>query len=329
MKSSEEGSSPAAPAASSSSGAHRDQETKDLLDVLYRQGYVVVPDCIDPALVASTNARADELYAERTNAVPVAPGQPQPKEAFITNLVSCGLPFAQLLDQAKLLEMVTAVLGEDCLLSSASMRDVYSGCKEQAIHTDDLLYAGREDWFKRPVPRQLSLVAAVAMGDQFASRGTTVIFPGSHLWEESPDGVKQLDLEADSTVYNEQMRDWARKNKRTDAISVEMKAGSVVIWLGATWHAGGAYTAASGGTRRVAILNFCRGIFRQQENQMAGITHAQAADMPQAVQRLLGYTMSDTGLGYSSGQDPAILLGDGGKALVEDNQSRLAGRRGK
>ena len=130
-------------------------------------------------------------------------------------------------------------------------------------------------------------------------------------------------------MYNEQMRNWARKNKDTDAISVEMKAGSLVIWLGATWHAGGAYTASSGGTRRVAILNFCRGIFRQQENQMAVITHEQAADMPQAVQRLLGYTMSDTGLGYSNGQDPAILLGDGGKALIEDNQHRLAGRRGK
>ena len=35
------------------------------------------------------------------------------------------------------------------------------------------------------------------------------------------------------------MRNWARKDKNTDAIDVEMKAGAVVIWLGATWHAGG------------------------------------------------------------------------------------------
>ena len=313
-------------------GEHSDEERPDLLEVVYRQGYVVLPDCIATELLASVNARADELYAEQLEATPAETGQPEsakPKEAFITNLVGCGPQFSQLLGQPNLIGMVTSILGEDCLLSSASMRDVYAGCKEQAIHTDDLLYAGREDWFKRPVARQLSLVAAVAMVDQVACRGTTVLFPGSHMWEESPDTVQALDFEAESAVYNEQLRNWARKNKSTDTIDVEMKAGSVLVWLGSTWHAGGAYAGPSGDTRRVAIFNFCRGIFRQQGNQMAGITHQQAADMPQAVQRLLGYTMSDTGLGYSGGQDPAILLGEGGKALLADNTKRAASRRGK
>ncbi|MDE0694177.1 MAG: phytanoyl-CoA dioxygenase family protein [Gammaproteobacteria bacterium] len=311
---------------------HGDEDSKYLLEVVYRQGYVVLTDCIDAELLASVNARADELYAAQAKATPAETEQPEsdgPKQAFLTNLVGRGPQFQQLLGQPSLIDMVTSILGEDCLLSSASMRDVYGGSEEQVIHTDDLLYAGREDWFKRPVPRQLSLVAAVAMADQVASRGTTVLFPGSHMWEESPDTVQAPNFGANSAAYNEQMRNWARKNKGTDAIDVEMKAGSVVIWLGATWHAGGAYTAPSGDTRRVAIFNFCRGIFRQQENQMAGITHEQAADMPQAVQKLLGYTMSDTGLGYSGGQDPAILLGEGGKALLADNTKRTARRRGK
>ncbi len=309
-----------------------DEQRDHLLEVVHRQGYVVLTDCIDAELLASVNARADELYAAQAMATPTEPEQPESdkrKDAFITNLVGHGPQFSQLLGQPSLSDMVTSILGEDCLLSSASMRDVYRGSEEQVIHTDDLLYAGREDWFKRPVARQLSLVAAVAMVDQVASRGTTVLFPGSHMWEESPDTVQAPDFGADPTVYNEKMRHWARKNKGTDAIEVEMKAGSVVMWLGATWHAGGAYTAPSGDTRRVAIFNFCRGIFRQQENQMAGITHEQAADMPKAVQKLLGYTMSDTGLGYSGGQDPAILLGEGGKELLADNTKRTARRRGK
>ncbi len=309
-----------------------DEERNHLLEVVHRQGYVVLTDCIDTELLASVNARADELYAEQARATPAETeqqGSERPKQAFITNLVGCGPQFSQLLSQPSLIGMVTSILGEDCLLSSASMRDVYGGCEEQPIHTDDLLYAGREDWFKRPVARQLSLVVAVAMVDQVASRGTTVLFPGSHMWEESPDTVRAPDFGADSEAYNDQMRSWAKKNKSTDAIEVEMKAGSAVIWLGATWHAGGAYTAPSGDTRRVAIFNFCRGVFRQQENQMAGITHEQAADMPKAVQKLLGYTMSDTGLGYSGGQDPAILLGEGGKALLADNTERAASKRGK
>ena len=141
--------------------------------------------------------------------------------------------------------------------------------------------------------------------------------------------VEQTEITSESAAYNERMRNWAKKHKNTEAIEVEMKAGAVVIWLGATWHAGGAYRATHGEPRRAALLNFCRGIFRQQENQMAGITHEQAAGMPPAAQRLLGYSMSDTALGYSNGQDPALLLGEGGKALAEENKKRLAGMRGK
>ena len=93
---------------------------------------------------------------------------------------------------------------------------------------------------------------------------------------------------------------------RYHAIDVEMKAGAVVIWLGATWHAGGAYTAASEDPRRGAIFNFCRGIFRQQENQMAGITHQQAAQMPQAVR---GFTNHDLRTRLQHTQHPASQQG--------------------
>ena len=50
--------------------------------------------------------------------------------------------------------------------------------------------------------------------------------------------MEKPDITSESAAYNERMRNWARKHKNTDAIDVEMKAGAVVIWLGATWHAG-------------------------------------------------------------------------------------------
>ena len=287
----------------------------------------MVPDCIDPELLGPVNMRADGLFAAQNN---TTPGRPEQKDRFITNLIGQGPQFANLLAEPNLVRMVTTILGEDCLLSSASIRDVFNGCEEQLLHTDDLLYAGRDDWFKRPVEKQLSLVAVVALGDQVASRGTTVLFPKSHMWVETPDVLAQPDEQTQATIYNDELRAWAREHKGADAIHVEMKAGSVVIWLGAIWHAGGAYGDANGGTRRAALFNFCRGIFRQQENQMAGISHEQAAAMPQAVQRLLGYTICDTGLGYAGPSlDPALLLGEGGQALAADNATRMAGKRGK
>ena len=44
---------------------HSREQRESLLDTLNRQGYVVIPDCIDPALLAPINARVDELYAQQ------------------------------------------------------------------------------------------------------------------------------------------------------------------------------------------------------------------------------------------------------------------------
>ena len=242
---------------------HSEEQRQGLLDTLNRQGYVVIPDCIDPALLTPVNARVDELYAQQedlyaemaktlSSEQAEQAAQALKNQAFILNLAGCGEEFTSLLTQPNLLNMVTTIMGEDALLSSASMRDVFGGCEEQLIHTDDSLYAGRDDLFKRPIAKQLSLVATVALGDQLANRGATVIFPESHLWEEAPDVVEQAEMTSESAAYNERMRNWAKKHKKTEAIEVEMKAGSVVIWLGATWHAGGAYRDTEGEPRRAA-----------------------------------------------------------------------------
>ena len=58
-----------------------DEERNDLLEAVYRQGYVVLNDCIDAELLASVNARADELYAEQAKATPAETEQPEFKQA--------------------------------------------------------------------------------------------------------------------------------------------------------------------------------------------------------------------------------------------------------
>ena len=48
--------------------------------------------------------------------------------------------------------------------------------------------------FPRPQRVQLSLVAGVALTDFTESNGATVIFPGSHEWQEDPGEVVPVPL---------------------------------------------------------------------------------------------------------------------------------------
>ena len=108
----------------------------------------------------------------------------------------------------------------------------------------------------------------MALGDHVRNTGSDRPLPGVSSMGGVTGYLEKPDITSESAPYNERMRNWARKHKNTDAIDVEMKAGAVVIWLGATWHAGGAYTAASGDPRRAARVSAAaRG---RQERAAAG-----------------------------------------------------------
>lgn len=290
-----------------------------LLGTIEDQGYVILADCVDPVLLSRADARARAAFEEEA---PGSKNQEQANARVLANLMGKGSVFWELITEPNLIRCFTSILGYDCLLSSASFRGVLPGCQEQAMHTDDVLYGGRHDWFQRPVERQLSLVATVALSAFTETNGSTVLFPGSHRWPEEPMALPDVEKATDARRHNRQVRGWAKEHKNIEPIKVVMDAGSVAVWYGATWHAGGAYTAFDGEERRSVLFNVCRGIFRPQEAQLALLTRDEVAEMPTALQRLLGYTMSSTGLGYANKQDPALLLGEGGETLLRDNQAR-------
>ena len=109
-----------------------------------------------------------------------------------------------------------------------------------------IVRVARPRWSTTPAMRsiaartwQLSLVATMALGDQVRNTGSDRPLPGVSSMGGVTGYLEKPDITSESAPYNERMRNWARKHKNTDAIDVEMKAGAVVIWLGATWHAGG------------------------------------------------------------------------------------------
>jgi len=95
----------------------------------------------------------------------------------------------------------------------------------------------------------------------------------------------------------------------------EMPAGSAVIYLGSTIHAGGANTTDV--PRRGAHLSYTLGWLRTEENNYLSAPPAYAATLPRTAQELLGYAVHDS-IGRGGGylgmvrmQDPVDLMARG------------------
>ncbi|MGH3532974.1 MAG: phytanoyl-CoA dioxygenase family protein [Mycobacterium sp.] len=163
------------------------------------------------------------------------------------------------------------------LLSAHIAIDVHPGETAQKLHPDD-------GYCAVPRPRKHLGVSAVWALDEFtAANGATEILPGSHLrGDETPD-------ELDSRIR-----------------TLEMSAGSVVVFLGTTYHRGGANV---GDTTRLGITTqFCEPWVRPIETMTLAVPPALAAQYPARVQALLGYGLYPPFIGYVDGRDPRRLV---------------------
>lgn len=92
-----------------------------------------------------------------------------------------------------------------------------------------------------------------------------------------------------------------------DTVAAEMPRGSVVMYTGRTVHGGGANTSDAD---RVGInVDYVLGWLRQEENQYLSVPKEIAAELPENVQRLMGYQMGAYALGYMDDlRDPIRFL---------------------
>ena len=92
-----------------------------------------------------------------------------------------------------------------------------------------------------------------------------------------------------------------------DTVSATMPRGSVVLYLGSTVHGGGANTSEH--TRFAINIDYVLGWLRQEENQYLSYTLDEVRQMPERLQRLLGYEIGAYALGYiDGGRSPLDLV---------------------
>ncbi|WP_085654157.1 MULTISPECIES: phytanoyl-CoA dioxygenase family protein [unclassified Pseudomonas] len=152
----------------------------------------------------------------------------------------------------------------------------------QPLHRDDATSLWRHPQFGREARLQLML----AITDFTEENGATRVIPGSHTWDDE------------------------RMPTQEETVAGEMKAGSALLWLGSVYHGGGANISAH--PRTGLTMAYDLAFLRLEENHFLSLPIERVRQLPDELQRLLGWSASSTLLGWVEvdGQmrDPQELL---------------------
>ncbi len=276
---------------------HASAPAADIAAVLQEDGAVIVEELIDDDLLARFNAELDPLV---NGASPDHDGKflNEAIEWFfgqqtyhVTGVAGKSPVFAnEILPHPVLLGVADVVLDASCAsyqLNIAHVLDRGPGSEQQYLHRDEAV------WIHLPQPHpEVQLASVIALVDFTADNGATRVAPGSHRWP------------ADRVAADE------------DLVPAEMAAGSAVLYLGSTIHAGGG-NVTSDRRRRGMHVSYCAGWLRTEENQFLTVPLDAVRAMPRRSQELLGFAAHDAlaaGGGYLGAvelQHPVDLLADG------------------
>jgi ectoine hydroxylase-related dioxygenase (phytanoyl-CoA dioxygenase family) len=279
-------------------------EADDVTEILQRDGAVIVDGLLGPDVVQRVN---DEVGAAVDAARPDAPmfspimsafHGPQTKQ--VAGVPGISRTFAtDVMCHPLLVAICDRVLLPSCARYQLNLGHLLQrgpGAGEQWLHRDEAVWSD----VPKPAP-ELQLASVIAFVDFTADNGATRVVPGSHRWPDrqlSPaEQVLQPPPRLDQIAY------------------AEMAAGSAVVYLGGTIHAGGANVTTT--PRRGAHLSYCLGWLRTEENNYLSVPPAFAATLPRQSQELLGYALHDSisrgggYLGMVQMQDPVDLLAKG------------------
>lgn len=152
------------------------------------------------------------------------------------------------------------------------------GETRQPLHRDTGFYP-----IQNPAP-PLLLATIWAVSDFSAKNGATRLIPGSRHWDD------------------------VREPQPSDIAVADMPAGSVLLYVGSTFHGGGANQ--SNESRFGLALHYALGWLRQEENQYLSVPREVARKLPEKIQALMGYSLGASALGFVDHQDPLDFLNE-------------------
>jgi ectoine hydroxylase-related dioxygenase (phytanoyl-CoA dioxygenase family) len=142
------------------------------------------------------------------------------------------------------------------------------GADAQYLHRDQWCF----DFFPFPDDVEVELATIWALDEFTEANGATRVVPGSHRASDP------------------------RAFTARDTVPATMPRGSVVLYTGRTVHGGGANRSDS--WRTGVNVDYVLGWLRQEENQYLSVPLDVVRELPERVQRLMGYEMGAYALGY-------------------------------
>jgi len=251
----------------------------EIVASLRRDGAVIVEGLLDADLLTRFNAELDPILErvspDRTYLNPAIDFFYGKHVRQITGVAAQSRIFAEeILCHPFYAGVCDAILGPSCAryqLNVAQVMERGPGAEQQLLHRDE------DVWVHLPRPHpEVQLASVIALVDFSAEIGATVAAPGSHHWERG------------------------RQARPEELACAEMPAGSAVVYLGSTIHAGGR-NATPDRWRRGMHMSFVVGWLRTEENNYLSVPPDVVRTLPRRAQELLGYAAHDairSGGGY-------------------------------
>lgn len=212
----------------------------------------------------------------------------------VYTLVGRGQVFEDIVQDARVLALLDALLAPGYLLTASQAICIYPGETPQPIHFDDVFYP-----LARPRP-SVSISTIVAVDAFTADNGCTEVIPGSHRWSDADIAGIYDGRDADAPMPPALAR---------QLVPVLMPAGACIVFHGTLLHRGGANRSAA---PRLAFSNqYCQPWARTQENFFLGLPPALVAGMSPRLQTLLGYDIMPPFMGHVTASHPTKVLRDG------------------
>ncbi|MBB3941294.1 ectoine hydroxylase-related dioxygenase (phytanoyl-CoA dioxygenase family) [Novosphingobium fluoreni] len=245
---------------------------------LARDGYCVIEQAADPALIARINAGLDARFA----ATPMCQGNFYgPRTKRFGTLLTRAPETAALVMNEGVLAIVEGVLLPWCdriALNLAQAIEIHPGALAQAPHRDQDMWGGPKGTIEYLVNVMWPLAPFAR------ENGGTRLWPGSHV---DPDLIDVDDA---------------------DAIVPRLMPGDALLLLGSTLHGGGGNRTAN--PRRGIVISYCLGWLKPFELQWLVYPPAVARQFPPELASLVGYALHRPNLGNVEGQCPSLLLSE-------------------
>ncbi|KAJ3341452.1 hypothetical protein HDU93_004853 [Gonapodya sp. JEL0774] len=242
---------------------------------LLKDGYVILHDVLPPKYIKELRNTLDPMLAEMPFGRNDFEGL---RTRRIYALMSRSLAFYHLPMHSRVTRILDKVLLPNYLLSVYQAIQIHSGERSQSMHSDDSV-------IRIPRPRRHQMVSTIWALDDFTStNGATVVVPGSHKW-----GPDRRPVEGQDEI-----------------VQVQMRKGSVVLFLGTTIHGGGANVSQD--PRLALTVQYCEPYLRTYENHLLITPPRLVPSLPKKLQSLLGYSVHRPFMGMVAGEHPLKRL---------------------